>query len=89
MKKNLENIEGTLELSAEKLKKFSASLDKKPLIDRITGKAISRKFLTFIIATVLMLNSSLDSETWGMIAMLYIGSQSVIDAVLSWRHGRE
>ena len=59
----------------------------KPIIDRVMGKAISRKFLTFAVATALMLYSSLDSETWGMIAMIYIGSQSVIDAALAWRHG--
>jgi hypothetical protein len=32
--------------------------------------------------------SNLDSETWGMIAMLYIGGQTVIDAAIAWRHGR-
>ncbi len=76
-------------ITLEKLEKLSASLDKKPLLDRVIGKAISRKFLTFLVATGLMLHSSLDSETWGMIAMIYIGSQSVIDACLAWRHGRE
>lgn len=59
----------------------------KPIVDTVMGKAISRKFLTFIVATGLMLYSSLDSETWGMIAMIYIGSQSVIDACLAWKHG--
>ena len=59
----------------------------KPVIDTVMGKAISRKFLTFIVATGLMLYSSLDSETWGLIAMIYIGSQSVIDACLAWKHG--
>ena len=59
----------------------------KPLIDTMMGKAVSRKFLTFIVATVLMCVAELDSETWGMIAMIYIGSQSAIDLALAWRHG--
>lgn len=60
----------------------------KPAIDTVMGKVISRKFLTFIVATALMLYSSLDSETWGMIAMIYIGSQSVIDACIAWKYGK-
>ena len=31
---------------------------------------------------------ALDSETWGMIAVVYIGGQSVIDAAIAWRHGK-
>lgn len=76
-------------ISLEKLEKLSADLEKKPLLDRIMGKAISRKFLTFVVATVLMCVSELDSDTWGMIAMIYIGSQSAIDLALAWRHGPE
>ena len=83
-----EKLEDVVESGTEKFVKFSLSLDKEPLLDRIMGKAISRKFLTFGVATGLMLNANLDSETWGMIAMIYIGSQSVIDACLAWRHGR-
>ena len=31
--------------------------------------------------------SILDRDTWGMIAIVYIGGQSVIDAAKTWRHG--
>jgi len=82
-----EKIKTSSELIAERLQKASVALDKKPLVDRVVSKAISRKFLTFAVATALMLYSNLDSETWGMIAMIYIGSQSVVDAALAWKHG--
>jgi len=59
------------------------------IIDRILGKVISRKFTVFITATGLMLWSDLTSDTWGMIAIVYIGGQSVIDAALSWKHGKD
>jgi hypothetical protein len=59
------------------------------LIDRILGKIISRKFTVFLTATGLMLFSDLTSDTWGMIAIVYIGGQSVIDAALSWKHGKD
>jgi hypothetical protein len=60
---------------------------KKGWLDRITEKVISRKFTVFLTATALMLWSDLNSDTWGMIAIVYIGSQGVIDAALSWKHG--
>jgi hypothetical protein len=31
--------------------------------------------------------SDLDPETWGMIAIMYITGQSVIDAVKAWKWG--
>jgi len=57
------------------------------LIDRLVAKAISRKFLVFLTATGLLAWSDLNSDTWGMIAIVYIGSQAVIDAALAWKHG--
>ena len=57
------------------------------ITDKVLGKLISRKLLVFLTATGLMAYSTLDSETWGMIAIVYIGSQGAIDAVKTWRHG--
>ncbi|MAF25266.1 hypothetical protein CL634_06790 [bacterium] len=74
----------------EATKKSSDDVTKQSssVVDRIVEKAISRKFLVFLTATSLMLWSDLTSDTWGMIAIVYIGSQGVIDAALSWKHGR-
>lgn len=58
------------------------------ILDRIVGRLISRKFFVFLTATALMIWSTLDPDTWGMIAMIYIGGQTVIDAAISWKHGR-
>ena len=60
---------------------------KKGLLDRLVEKIISRKFMVFITATGLMACSNLTSDTWGMVAIVYIGSQGVIDAALAWKHG--
>jgi len=57
------------------------------IADKVLGRLISRKLLVFLTATGLMVYSTLDSETWGMIAIVYIGSQGAIDAVKTWRHG--
>ena len=58
----------------------------KAFLDRVQEKIVSRKLIVFITATVLMWYG-LDPETWGMIAMMYIGGQSAIDMVKVWKWG--
>ena len=62
-------------------------MSKQAVLDKIMAKAISRKLFTFLTATGLMLWSDLSSDTWGMIAMVYIGTQGAIDAMKEYRHG--
>ena len=62
--------------------------EKLGIVDKILGRVISRKFFVFLTATGLSAYALIDSETWGMIAMIYIGGQSVIDAAIAWRHGK-
>ena len=57
------------------------------VIDKMLEKAISRKLLVFATATGLMAYSLLGPETWGMIAIVYVGGQSVIDTVKVYKHG--
>ena len=54
-------------------------------VDEALAKAVSRKLLVFIAATCLLLWSSLDPDTWAMIATMYIGGQSVIDVAKVWK----
>ena len=58
------------------------------IVDKIMGRLISRKFFVFLTATGLLAYNFLDANTWGMIAMIYIGGQTVIDAAISWKHGK-
>jgi len=60
---------------------------KRGYLDKILEKAISRKLIVFLTATGLMTFSNLDSETWGMIAIVYIGGQAVVDTMRVYRHG--
>ena len=57
------------------------------IIDRMLEKAISRKLVVFLTATGLMAWSDLDPDTWGLVAIVYVGGQSVIDAVKTYKHG--
>lgn len=62
--------------------------EKKGIIDSVMERAISRKLLVFAVATALLyLGVGLDADTWGMIAMTYIGGQTAIDFARTWRHG--
>jgi len=60
---------------------------KKGILDRVLEKAISRKLLVFGTATGLMMWDGLDSETWGMIAIVYIGGQAVVDTMRAYKFG--
>ena len=62
--------------------------EKLGLVDQVMGRLISRKFFVFLTATGLLGYNYLDADTWGMIAMIYIGGQTVIDAAISWKHGK-
>jgi len=55
-------------------------------LDSLLEKMISRKLLVFLSATGLMVWDGLTSETWGMIAIVYIGSQAAVDAMKAYRH---
>jgi hypothetical protein len=59
----------------------------KGVLDAVQEKVVSRKLLVFLTATGLLLWSTLDPDTWGMIAVIYIGGQSAIDAVKTYKHG--
>lgn len=56
-------------------------------MDAVLSKLISRKLLVFLTATGLSLWGSLDSDTWGMVAIAYIGAQGVVDVAKMWKHG--
>jgi len=73
-------------IDAEKLKK-DLYLDRKDkgALDAIQERVISRKLLVFLVSTVLLYTAGLDSDTWGMIAMMYIGGQSAVDIAKVWR----
>ena len=79
----------------EEIKKVEEKISKslylnsksKGVLDAVQEKIVSRKLLVFLTATGLLAYAGLDPETWGMIAMMYIGGQSIIDAAKAWRHG--
>ena len=57
----------------------------KGMLDALQEKIVSRKLLVFLISTGLFAWFGLDADTWGMIAMCYIGGQAAIDFAKVWK----
>jgi hypothetical protein len=57
----------------------------KGVLDAIQERVVSRKLLVFGASTALFMWFGLDADTWGMIAMCYIGGQSAIDFAKTWK----
>ena len=55
---------------------------KKAFLDSIIQRVTSRKLLVWITATALMAWGGLESADWVIISGLYLGGQSVIDAIV-------
>ena len=58
----------------------------KGIFDAIQERVVSRKLLVFAVSTGLLYwGAGLDADTWGMIAMTYIGGQTAIDFAKVWK----
>jgi len=61
------------------------SASTKGLLDRTVERYTSRKLLVWVVASGLMLTGTLASGDWVIVSALYLGGQSVIDAVARLR----
>lgn len=55
-------------------------------LDKAMNRLISRKLFTFLTATGLMMWSDLSSDTWGLVAIVYIGSQGAVDVMKAYKY---
>lgn len=60
----------------------------KAFLDRNVERFISRKFLAWGTATYLVAGSSITSEDWVAVTLVYIGSQALVDLATQWKHGK-
>jgi len=74
-------------MNEETEKEWYLNNKSKGVMDALQEKIVSRKLLVFVTATILMAWAQLDPDTWGMIAMCYIGGQTAVDFAKAWRHG--
>jgi len=57
-------------------------------LDTLINKWISRKLFVFLIATLLLWIADLESSDWTMIAVVYLGSQTVLDSVVEYNKSK-
>jgi hypothetical protein len=57
-------------------------------LDTLINKWISRKLFVFLSATILLWFADLESSDWTMIAVVYLGSQTVLDSVVAYNKSR-
>jgi hypothetical protein len=68
-------------------------IDNKEIIENIKeevqekAQSIDLKKALHLNNPKLLASAQLDPETWGMIAMMYIGGQTAVDFAKMWRHG--
>jgi len=60
----------------------------KPIIDKVLNLAISKKLTVLVIGTIFAYLGKISGEQWINLSMIYIGSQSVIDAIIKLRNNK-
>ena len=61
------------------------SASKRGKLDRLVERFNSRKLLVWVVASGLMVVGTLESGDWVIVSALYLGGQSIIDAVAKLR----
>lgn len=61
-------------------------MSRQEIIDKYFGKAISKTFTVFIIATVALFTAKLSGAEWTTIAAIYIGSVKVTETILKFKN---
>lgn len=60
----------------------------KHIIDKVLNFAVSKKLSVFLIGTFFAYSSVISGEQWINLAMVYIGTQGVIDAIIKIRNNK-
>lgn len=85
LKEHMNEQKEMIKKEVEELVQKSSSQKRGSFLDSVQERVISRKLLVFAAATSLFMWFGLDADTWGMIAMCYIGGQSAIDFAKTWK----
>ena len=74
-----------MEMTEEQKKKVRRGA----LIDRALYKMVSRKLMVWFVATGALFVGLIDAESWLNVSMVYIGSETVINAALALKTGKQ
>jgi hypothetical protein len=57
----------------------------KGVLDIITEKAISRKFLVWVVSSALLVFGKIDPDNWVAITLGYVGIEGFADLAIKWK----
>lgn len=57
----------------------------KAIVDKVVDRFISKKLTVFLLGTLFLYLGKLSGVQWVNLAMVYIGTQGVIDAIIKLR----
>ena len=60
-------------------------MSRQEIIDRYLGKAVSKTFTVFILATIALFTTKLSGAEWTIIASVYLGSTKATETILKLR----
>ena len=63
-------------------------VDTPGFLDKAQEKLLSRKLLTWMVTTGLLIAGKLDGDQWVAISLAYIGVQGLADIATSWKSGK-
>lgn len=58
------------------------------VLDKLLGKAVSRKLLVWMSSSVFLWYGNISGEQWVAISLAYIGIQGLADIATSWKSGQ-
>jgi len=61
----------------------------KAIVDKVVDIFISKKLTVFVVGTLFLYLGKLNGVQWVNLAMVYIGTQGVIDAIIKLRNGNK
>jgi len=61
----------------------------KAIVDKFLNSFISKKLTVFVLGCLFLYLGKLNGEQWVNLAMVYIGTQGVIDAIIKLRNGNK
>ena len=61
----------------------------KAIVDKFLNSFISKKLTVFVVGTLFLYLGKLSGVQWVNLAMVYIGTQGVIDAIIKLRNGNK
>jgi hypothetical protein len=61
----------------------------KAIVDKVVDIFISKKLTVFVVGTLFLYLGKLSGVQWVNLAMVYVGTQGVIDAIIKLRNGNK